>query len=113
VGLNYKTTPPTLPMPTMVSNSQSTSKSFKLRNTGIRGIQIDWKIYDKRDLEAENQDVFETTVVKNTGFDANDMPFKFNFTTNEPEESKNSAFEISPKSTVMGPRDIQTFTLIF
>lgn len=31
----------------------------------------------------------------------------------EPEESKGSAFEIAPKSSVMGPREIQTFSLTF
>lgn len=45
-GLSYKSTPPTLPMPAMVVNSQSHSKTFKLKNTGIRSIQVDWKIYD-------------------------------------------------------------------
>lgn len=54
VGLNYKTTPPTLPMPCLVTNSQSIQKTFKLRNTGIRAIQVDWKIFDKKDLENED-----------------------------------------------------------
>lgn len=113
VGLNYKTTPPTLPMPCMVVNSQSISKTFKLKNTGIRAIQVDWKIYDKKDLESGDQDLFDTTVIRNNGFDSNENPFKFNFSVIEPEESKNSAFEVSPKQTVMGPREIQTFTVIF
>ena len=93
-------------MPCIVANSQSISKTFKLKNTGIRAIQIDWKIYDKRDLEAADQDIFETSVVRNNGFDANENPFKFNFTAIEPEESRNTAFEVSPKQTVMGPREI-------
>lgn len=46
VGLNYKSTPPTLPMPCMIVNSQAQSKTFKLKNTGIRSIQVDWKIFD-------------------------------------------------------------------
>lgn len=52
-------------------------------------------------------------MIRNQGFDSAENPFKFNFTALEPEESKNSAFEISPKTTVMGPREIQTFTVIF
>jgi len=36
VGLNYKTTPPTLPMPTVVCNTQPIMKQFKIKNTGIR-----------------------------------------------------------------------------
>ena len=31
-------------------------------------------------------------------------PFKFNFELIEPEESKNSIFDIEPKQTVMGPK---------
>ena len=41
--------------------------------------------------------MFETAIVRNNGFDAQENPFKFNFTAIEPEESKNSAFEVSPK----------------
>jgi hypothetical protein len=113
VGLNYKTTPPTLPMPCIVSNSQPIMKQFKLKNTGIRGIQVDWKIYDSKDLENVDQDVFETNVVRNNGFDSKENPYKFNFTVIEPEESKNSAFEIAPKNSVLGPREIQTFNVTF
>ncbi len=31
----------------------------------------------------------------------------------EPEESKNSAFEVSPKNIVLGPRETQNFTVTF
>lgn len=46
VGLNYNTIPPTLPIPTVVANSTSMTKSFKIKNTGIRALQVDWKIFD-------------------------------------------------------------------
>ena len=38
VSLNYNTRFPTLPMPTIVANSQPIKKSFKIRNTGIRSL---------------------------------------------------------------------------
>lgn len=46
VGLNYNTIPATLPMPTIVNNSQTISKTFKINNTGIRALQVDWRIFD-------------------------------------------------------------------
>jgi len=113
VGLNYKTTPPTLPMPSIVVNSQPITKTFKLKNTGIRAIQVDWKIYDSKDLEHGDEDIFSMNVIKNTGLDSNENPFKFNFGAIEHEESKNSAFEVTPKNSALGPREIQTFTVTF
>jgi hypothetical protein len=64
-------------------------------------------------LERNDNNIFETEIVRNNGFDSSENPYKFNFAAIEPEESKNSAFEISPKSSVMGPRETQTFTVIF
>mmetsp|Transcript_35776 Transcript_35776/g.47075 ORF Transcript_35776/g.47075 Transcript_35776/m.47075 type:complete len:202 (-) Transcript_35776:1757-2362(-) len=63
VGLNYNTIPPTLPMPTIVANSAAAaaaaggssarkgfvpaiSKTFKIKNTGIRSLQVDWRVFD-------------------------------------------------------------------
>jgi hypothetical protein len=56
-------------MPCIVTNSAPISKQFKLKNTGIRALQVDWKIYDSKDLEHADSDVFETSVVPNNGFD--------------------------------------------
>jgi hypothetical protein len=50
VGLNYKTIPPTLAMPTIVEKSQKISKTFKIKNTGIKDVEIDWKIYDLNEI---------------------------------------------------------------
>jgi len=44
--------------------------------------------------------------VRNNGFDSKENPYKFNFNVIEPEESKNSAFEVAPKNSVLGPREI-------
>ena len=81
-------------------------KQFKLKNTGIRGIQVDWQIYDTKDLERADQDLFESSVVRNHGFDSGENPYKFKFDVIEPEESKNSTFEVAPKRCVLGPREI-------
>ena len=42
VGLNYNTIPPTLPIPTVVAKSKAVSKTFNIKNTGIKSVQIDW-----------------------------------------------------------------------
>lgn len=78
VGLNYKTFPPTLPMPTIVTNSQPISKTFKIKNTGIRAVQIDWKIFDSKDLLKKETDIFTLSVAKNFSYDRKENPYKFN-----------------------------------
>lgn len=60
-----------------------------------------------------DQDIFNLSITKNFGFDRRDNPFKFNFEAIESEESKNSAFDIAPKSSIMGPRETQTFRVTF
>jgi hypothetical protein len=79
VGLNYNTRFPTLPMPTIVANSQPIKKSFKIRNTGIRSLQVDWSIFDKKDLESADTDPFKLAIAKNQSFDKAKYPFKFDF----------------------------------
>jgi len=53
VGVNYNTIPPTLPMPTQVANSQQINKNFKIKNTGMREIEMTWRIFDQQDLEEQ------------------------------------------------------------
>jgi len=82
VGLNYNTVPPTLPMPTIVANSAgisknsggnsarkgyvpAISKTFKIKNTGIRSLQVDWRVFDQSDLDKVDNDVFKIGVIKN------------------------------------------------
>lgn len=38
VGLNYNTIPPTLPIPTVVAKSKPVSKTFNIKNTGIKSV---------------------------------------------------------------------------
>lgn len=81
-------------MPTIVTNSQPITKEFKIKNTGIRSVQIDWKIFDTKDLVGGDNDLFNLKIAKNFSFDRKDNPYKFNFEAIEPEESHDSAFEI-------------------
>lgn len=45
VGLSYNSIYPTLPLPAVVHNTSSITKTFKIKNTGIRALQVDWKVY--------------------------------------------------------------------
>jgi hypothetical protein len=38
VGINYNTDPATLPMPTVVSKTKKVTKTFHIKNTGIKGV---------------------------------------------------------------------------
>jgi len=49
----------------------------------------------------------------NQALDKDEAPYRFNFAFVEPQESLDSIFEISPKHTVMGPRETQVFTVTF
>jgi hypothetical protein len=37
---------PTMLMPTTVANTSAFSKVFKIKNTGIRALDVDWRIFD-------------------------------------------------------------------
>jgi hypothetical protein len=50
-------------------------------------VDLNWKIYDQADLESSGIDLFEVNVGMNPGLDRAELPFKFNFTFVEPEES--------------------------
>lgn len=113
VGLNYNTIPPTLPIPTVVANSTPITKSFKIKNTGIRALQVDWKIFDQKDLQKADNDQFDIKIIKNQSFDKKRNPYKFNFVAIEPEETKDSAFEINPKNFTCPARSIQEFQVTF
>jgi hypothetical protein len=106
VGLNYNTRFPTLPMATTVARSQPISKTFKIRNTGIRSLQVDWSIYDKKDLDAGTNDPFKLNIAKNASFDKGKYPFKFDFEAVEPAESLNSCFKITPKNVAVASRSL-------
>jgi len=100
-------------MPTAVANTSAFSKIFKIKNTGIRSLAIDWKIFDSKDLNNQKENAFNISIAKNQSFDKKKNPFKFNFTAIEPDESKNSAFEITPKQITIDCRSEQTFKVTF
>lgn len=87
VGLNYNTIPPSLAMPTIVANSNQISKTFKIKNTGIRALQVDWQIFDQQDLDKVDNDAFKLSVNRNQSYDKKRVPFKFNWKALEPPES--------------------------
>ena len=113
VGLNYNTLFPTLPMPTVIANTFQIHKSFKIKNTGIRSLQVNWKIFDQKDLDSVEMDAFKLSIIKNASYDKALFPFKFNFSAIEPEVSQDSVFHIEPHSTVVGSRQVQEFTVHF
>lgn len=45
-------------MPTTVANTSAFSKVFKIKNTGIRSLAIDWKIFDSKDLNNQKENAF-------------------------------------------------------
>lgn len=57
-------------------------------------MQIEWKIFDTKDLVSKDTDLFNLSIAKNFSYDRKENPFKFNFEALEPEESHDSAFEI-------------------
>lgn len=65
VGLNYNTSPPSLAMPTVVANTNAIQKSFKIKNTGIRTLQVDWQIFDQADLDKADNDAFKLSIIRN------------------------------------------------
>lgn len=67
---------------------------------------MNWQVFDKSDLKASDKDVFDIQVAKNISFDKDIFPYKFQFDLIEPLESENSIFEIYPKHTILGPRDV-------
>lgn len=113
VGLNYNTVPATLPMPTIVDNTNPISKTFKIKNTGIKSVQVDWSIFDRQDLNKVGNDAFKLNIVKNFSFDHKMNPYKFNFQAIEPAESTDSVFEINPKQITVQPRSQEQFTVTF
>ena len=68
-------------------NTGPITKSLKIRNTGIRSIDLNWKIFDREDIEKSENNIFNIGVAQNLGLEALETPYKFNFDFVEPEES--------------------------
>lgn len=107
VGLNYNTIPPTMAFPCCADNSPVAIKTFKVKNTGIKDVQLDWKIFDQLErskMNREGVDMFNIKIAENHSFDKEESPFKLDFQLNEPEESEDSCFEIVPKQSTVPAR---------
>ena len=128
VGLNYNTIPATLPMPTVVCKTKQVVKHFMIKNTGIKGVQIDWKIFDRKkgiqaiednsklkihDPQPTPRDFFDIDIVKNYSFDKTESPFKVEYNIIEPEPAVDSAFKIEPETALVGSRSSHSFTVTF
>lgn len=49
---------PTMNMPTAVCNTAAINKVFKIKNTGIRALDVDWRMFDQKDLDSSYEDPF-------------------------------------------------------
>lgn len=74
-------------MPTVVANSAAISKTFKIKNTGIRTLQVDWQVFDQPDLEKADNDLFQLSIGRNMSYTKKRMPYVFNWKALEPPES--------------------------
>lgn len=115
VGLNYNTIPPTLPIPTIVTKSKAVVKTFNIKNTGIKSVEINWQIFDQNEKDKADTelDLFDIDIVKNFAYDKAENPYKFELMAIEPEPSLDSAFKIEPTTCVVGPRSTHQFQVTF
>lgn len=115
-------------MPTVVAKTKQVTKTFVVKNTGIKGVQVDWRIFDQKTVSTydntiktdvkihdddNDDDIFDVDIIKNLAFDKNEKPYKFELSAIEPEPSYNSAFSISPASVMIGARSTYTFHVTF
>ena len=66
-------------------------------------------IYNEARLIIQKEDMddqFEVKIIKNQSFDKKRNPYKFNFVAIEPEETKDSAFEVNPKNFTCAARSL-------
>lgn len=112
VGVYFNEDPPAVVMKASVQNAGKVAKSFKIRNAGVQDVAIDWKVFDLgARAEAAHADLFNLSFVRNEGNVA--MPYSVDYDFVEPEESKNSLFTVTPKSTVIGAKQKATFEVTF
>jgi len=64
-------------------------------------------------LNSSENNAFKISIEKNQSFDKKKYPFKFNFAAVEPAETKNSAYEITPKRATVECRSEQVFKVTF
>lgn len=109
VGLSYGSVPPLIQFPIVVENSPQIVKHFKIKNTGIADVELNWNVFDQRDLDKEEGDIFDIKIVPNSSFDYKDQPFKLEFNRNEPEPSQNSPFIVEPANCIIPSKQTMEF----
>jgi len=62
VGINYNTVPPTLPLASQIVNTAAITKNIKIKNTGIRSIDLNWKMFDREDIAKSEINLFNISV---------------------------------------------------
>lgn len=113
VGVYFNEDPPALVMKPTVRSGGMVSKSFKIKNTGIQDIGIDWRIYDLQEQVGKaGTDLFSVFLGKNEGNPHE--PYRLDLEAVEPaEESKNSPFVVNPKKIVVSSKEKATFEVTF
>ena len=113
VGVYFNEDPPALVMKPTVFNGGTVNKSFKIKNTGIQDIDIEWRIYDLQELVSKSaSDLFSLFIAKNEG-NAHD-PYRIELEAIEPEqESSNSPFVVTPKKSTVSSKEKFTYEVTF
>ena len=113
VGVYFNEDPPALVMKPTIINGGQVTKSFKIKNTGVQDIVIDWKIFDIKDIIGNSgNDLFTLNLGKSEGNSSE--PYRVELEAIEPtEESKDTPFIITPKHLVVPPKEKTTFEVTF
>jgi len=112
VGVYFNEDPPAVVMKASVQNGGKATKTFKIKNSGVQSVSIEWKIFDITPNAYNNKgDLFKLNIVKNEGNVAEPYNIDFNFI--EPEESKESLFIVMPKRAIIGAKQKATFEVTF
>eukprot|EP00831_Metopus_contortus_P004532 TRINITY_DN1167_c0_g3_i1.p1 TRINITY_DN1167_c0_g3~~TRINITY_DN1167_c0_g3_i1.p1 ORF type:complete len:607 (-),score=66.65 TRINITY_DN1167_c0_g3_i1:492-2312(-) len=111
VGVYFNEDPPALVMKPSTINGGHICKSFKIKNTGIQDIEVDWKICDLMGMiDNKDSDLFQLQLAVNEGNSKD--PYRLEAIVHE-EESKDSPFHINPRKIVISSKEIATFEVAF
>jgi hypothetical protein len=115
LGINYKSDPLVLSLGS-VPIKGSLSRKIRLFNSGPKPIQLFWKVFNYESLASRTDDIFrislQPSVMAAVSDDEKPDVFDVKFQALEPEESE-SAFDISPKTCVIGGKSEFTFNVTF
>lgn len=115
LGINYKADPMVLSLGNIPIKG-SLIRKIKLFNSGPKPISLYWKVFNYQSLSKRKDDIFKVTFVQSSlgHMSDNEVPdiFDLKIDALEPAESV-SAFEISPKSAVIGGKSEFSFMVTF